>query len=52
MLSATYGVMAMMPITFGIASYVLVSRDRAGRPPAIRLGDKPYLKHQSTCEKR
>jgi hypothetical protein len=27
MLSALYGVMAMIPITFGIAGYALVSRD-------------------------
>jgi len=27
MLSALYGVMTMIPITFGIAGYALVSRD-------------------------
>jgi len=27
MLSAIYGVLAMLPITFGIAGYALVSRD-------------------------
>jgi hypothetical protein len=27
MLSAIYGVLAMLPVTFGIAGYALVSRD-------------------------
>jgi len=27
MLSAMYGMLAMLPITFGIAGYTLVSRD-------------------------
>jgi hypothetical protein len=27
MLTAMYGVLAMMPITFGVAGYALVSRD-------------------------
>ena len=37
MLSVVCGVFAMTPITFGIAGYVLVSRDGAGRTPPSRL---------------
>ena len=35
MLSVMYGVLAMMPMTFGIAGYVLVSRDGAVRNPSV-----------------
>ena len=35
MLSVMYGVLAMMPMTFGIAGYVLVSRDGAVSNPSV-----------------
>jgi hypothetical protein len=35
MLSVMYGVLAMIPMTFGIAGYVLVSRDGAVRNPSV-----------------
>ena len=31
MLSLLYGMLAMVPVTFGIAGYALVSRQRAAR---------------------
>ena len=36
MLSVMYGVLAMTPMTFGIAGYVLVSRDGAVPNPTVR----------------
>ena len=35
MLSVMYGVSAMIPITFGISGYVLVSRDGAVSDPGV-----------------
>jgi hypothetical protein len=35
MLSVMYGVLAMIPMTFGIAGYVLVSRDGAVSNPSV-----------------
>jgi hypothetical protein len=35
MLSVVYGVSAMIPLTFGISGYVLVSRDGARPNPTI-----------------
>ena len=37
MLSVMYGVLAMMPMTFGVAGYVLVSRHCAVPNPTSRL---------------
>jgi hypothetical protein len=39
MLSVMYGVLAMTPITFGIAGYVLVSRD--GAVPTANVTPQP-----------
>jgi hypothetical protein len=35
MLSVMYGVSAMIPMTFGIAGYLLVSRDGAAPNPTV-----------------
>jgi hypothetical protein len=45
MLSALCGVFAMTPIIFGIAGYVMVSRDGARTPELLTAKDIDLLKH-------
>ncbi len=45
MLSALCGLFAMTPITFGLAGYVMVSRDGARTPELLTAKDLDPLTH-------
>ena len=53
MLSVIYGVSAMIPITFGISGYLLVSRDDALPDPSVtpqRSNTTEFIESERTAD--